>query len=818
MASLSSILLLLRGIGPASLAGIAATSRIKKRLDQAYLDSPVGEPQIPGFLIGYAQISGSFQLQFTYAVLQLKFLAPDLLRFSWQPNNLPPNGSPHYAIVKADWPPVQIEILETSAGIQLTSSAIQAAISRDGAVQIRDNQDRLLRYELPPSFQIIQPNSLHPAQSRCTSQAMLEPGEFLAGLGEHSGPVGLRQRNFSLWNTDPGGAHGPHSDPLYMPLPVYLSLRTTGSSLIFFENSSRARFEFDTPTSPSKALAAFESGDLCWYLFAGPPARALERFSELTGRPALPPRWSLGYHQSRWGYKTAEDIRQVVTGFAEHGFPLDVIHLDIDYMDGFRVFTVDDQRFPDLATLSAELHAKSIRLVTIIDPGVKQDQNYPIYQQGLSGRHFAQLPGNKPLRAMVWPGKCAFPDFTNPTTRQWWGDCYQFLLDSGVDGIWHDMNEPAAFSASGELTLPLAAQHDLDGGGGDHLQAHNLYGMQMNRAGWEGLDRLRPERRPWILSRSGWVGNARYAWNWTADVETSWENLQQTIATLLGMGISGIPFTGSDIGGFTADPSPELYLRWFQMAAFHTLMRTHSAVGAAPRHPWTFGEPYTTFLSETLRLRKRLLPYLYTQAWIASQTGAPLVRPLFWIEPDNPILWPVDDAFLFGEALLAAPVCKAGISARSVTLPSGTWFDYWTDEILVGPGTLQRPVSLEYIPLLVRDMTMLPTVEEDRLTLHCYLDQLNALHTPRLVGQLYSDAGDGYGSSRLDRFLLAPHDRGLALTWEAQGEYPFPYSSYKLVFHGKQPAAWQTPTITPPLTQLGSPAPSSAQVLYIFEV
>lgn len=815
MATLASVLLLIRGIGPASLIQILTNSRRKNRLDAAYLDHQISPPFSPGLMSGYAQYGHEVLLYFTNAHLRLSFPSPDILRLSWLPVDLPSSPSPHNAFQHRPAQPVSFSSAEDDTGLHFSTSALHAAIAPDGAAQIFTANGCLLRSEQPPSFQTVSANSLHPPLIRSTSRAFLQPGEFLAGLGEHCGPLGLRGRSFSLWNTDPGGAHHPASDPIYMPLPVYHSLLTDASSLIFFDNSARAVFDFDTPTAPDLAQAVFESGELTWYLFTGPPAHAVESFCQLTGLPALPPRWSLGYHQSRWGYKTAADIRQVAAGFAEHDLPLDVIHLDIDYMDGFRVFTVDAERFSDLPALAAELHIQGIRLVTIIDPGVKQDPSYPVYQQGLAASYFTRLPDGKLLTAMVWPGKCAFPDFTDPQVRDWWGELYRFLLDSGVDGIWHDMNEPAAFSTAGSDTLPLAAVHNLDGCPGDHLQAHNRYGLEMNRAAFAALRRLRPERRPWILSRSGWVGNAGYAWNWTADVATSWENLGQTIATILNMGLSGIPFTGSDIGGFTADPSPELFLRWFQLAAFNALMRTHSAVGTAPRHPWSYGEPYTSHLRAVLYLRRRLLPYLYTQAWLSAQTGAPLIRPLFWIEPKNPALWPVADAFLCGDALLVAPVAAAGATARQITLPGGSWFDYWSDEILVGPGTLSRPAPLAQIPLLVRNLSLLPLQDGDVLTLHFYLDTLTSVSGQTHLGTLYSDAGDGSGPQRLDVFHLSRRGRSLDLTWTAEGDFPFPYSEVRFIFHGCQPAIPPTPMFT------GSPAASypaaGSHILCTFE-
>jgi alpha-glucosidase len=252
----------------------------------------------------------------------------------------------------------------------------------------------------------------------------------------------------------------------------------------------------------------------------------------------------LGYHQSRWGYKNEADIRQVAQGFQTHDLPLSAIHLDIDYMDGYRVFTVDRDRFPDLAQLAQDLAAQGIKTVTILDPGVKVDPKYFLYQEGQQGNHFCKLPGGKDLEGLVWPGWSVYPDFTHPATRSWWGRQYPRLLDQGVAGIWHDMNEPTSFAAWGDMTIPLNTRHDLDGAQGDHRQAHNLYGLLMNRAGYEALRSLRPQRRPWLISRSGWAGLQRYAWNWTGDIESTWEALRMTIPTLLGQGLSGLAFSG----------------------------------------------------------------------------------------------------------------------------------------------------------------------------------------------------------------------------------------------------------------------------------
>jgi alpha-glucosidase len=443
---------------------------------------------------------------------------------------------------------------------------------------------------------------------------------------------------------------------------------------------------------------------------------------------------------------------------------------------------VDQQRFPDLAKLARDLDGQGIKTVTILDPGVKKDSKYPLYQQGMMEDHFCKLPNGQTLEGLVWPGWSVYPDFTHPATRRWWGRQYPRLLDQGVAGIWHDMNEPTSFAAWGDMTLPLSTRHNLDGAQGDHRQAHNLYGLLMNRAGYEAMRILRPERRPWLISRSGWAGLQRYAWNWTGDIESTWEALRMTIPTLLGQGLSGLAFSGPDIGGFSGAPSPELYLRWFQMAAFLPFFRTHSAIGIPAREPWTFAEPVLSILRDFLKLRQRILPYYYSLAWVTSQSGIPPVRPLWWADPEDQSLWSLDDAFMLGDALLIAPILEEGVSQRTLQLPSGRWYSFWDETFLEGPRQVRLEANLERIPVLVRAGSVLPLQEEAGLSLHIYPPSGKSGD-----GLLYSDTGDGYGDFRLDQFSLQENDGTLTLTKETHGSYQLPEQGYRLVLHDMEP-------------------------------
>ncbi len=762
-------------------------TRARAALDQAYearrAAHPDSSPQSPGQLTNHTAHPHGADLTFENARLEVRFLAADLLRLTWTPGNPPVP----YAIAKTEWPGCVTTCTGTpQSGLNCATNALTLRISPTGALTFLAADGGVLRQVDAPTYR-------HTMEGAAWSDhAVLRPEEGLFGLGERAGRLDWRGQTHRLWNSDPGGAYQPGHDPIYMPMPVFLGMHHNGAYLVFYENTYPAQF-----SSVDGLRAAFEGGQLRSYFIPGPAPRAIERFTELTGRPPLPPRWALGYHQSRWSYMNAAEVRQLARGFRARDLPLSAIHLDIDYMHGYRVFTVDNQRFPDLKALTDELHEQGIRTVTILDPGVKKDPGYDVYSQGLQRQVFAKTPTGEVMHGIVWPGWSAFPDFTNPETRAWWAGYYPRLLDLGVDGIWHDMNEPTSFAAAGGPYLPKDLQHNLEGQGGNHLQAHNVYAHQMARAGFDGLQAARPLHRPWIVTRSGWVGVSRYAWNWTGDAFTSWESLRMVAAIVLSTGLSGQPFNGPDIGGFSGDPSPELYIRYFQMAAFLPFFRTHSAFTTPRREPWSYGEPYTRIAREFLTLRYKLLPYFYTLAWEASQTGHPLVRPLWWLDPSDDRLWGRDDVFLLGHALLVACLLDESGTRREVTLPKGGWYSLWDDTLYEGPTSVEIETGLERIPVLARAGSILPMESGPTLQLHVYAPtspETAAGQAESATGSaadlsLYSDAGEGYGAHRLDHFTLHRDQAGgLLVEWRAQGDFPFPYTQVELVLHGQAPA------------------------------
>lgn len=713
------------------------------------------EPFEPvGRLLGVEPTSNGARATFKLAGLEIRFLLPGLARLTWQPGTLPVP----YAVAREQWPDVEAEMLKTEDGWELVTKHLRLTLSRSGEISFFDGAGKLLREELPPERR----------GEEWIHRAPLREDEHLYGLGEHTGPLDLRGSRRRLWNTDPMISYGPDQAPLYLNVPVYQALHGEGSYLLFYENSYPATLGYGDGDD-GETVAHFEGGALRYYFMSGPPDRALQSYTELTGRSPLPPRWALGYHQSRFSYGTEEEVRQVVEGFESHNLPLAAVHLDIHYMDGYRVFTVDEKRFPDLSRLARDLVTQEVRLVAILDPGIKRDPDYPLYREALEKDMLCRTTRGRVAVAPVWPGWCAFPDFTSLKVREWWAGQYRKLVELGVAGFWNDMNEPAVAALWGERSLARDVEHEFEGHGGTHYEAHNLYGLLMARSGYEAQQMLRPERRPFLLSRSGWAGIQRYAWTWTGDISGSWAMLRQTVATVLGLGLSGVPYSGPDIGGFRGTLDDELYLRWFELAVFLPFFRTHSALGMPRREPWSFGPEVLERVRGLLNLRIRLMPYLYTLAWEAHRRGHPLVRPLFWLDSEDSTLRSIDDMFLLGDALLVAPVLERGERYRSLTLPPGEWYGFWDDVPREGKVEVEAPPGRP--PVFVRQGSVLPLAEGERLVLCVYPPAADR----RGIGQLYSDAGDGYGAHRIDRFEMRSNDDSLKLQWEREGDYPFPY-------------------------------------------
>lgn len=587
---------------------------------------------------------------------------------------------------------------------------------------------------------------------------VLAPGEAVYGLGEKIGGLDRRGRRWVFWNTDVT-PHLPDTDPLYVSIPFWMSLRPeaggTTASGWFLLAPGRSAVDAGA-AAPDRLAATVDGGALDLFVMAGPaPAEVVRRFTALTGRMPLPPLWAVGHHHSRWGHESAADLLDCAREFRRRGIPCDVLYLDIDHMDGFRVFTWDPGRFPDPEGLARELEAAGFRLVTIVDPGVKADPGYDLYREGLAGGHFVLLPDGRPFHGDVWPGRCAFPDFLRPETREWWGEWIRRHAARGVAGVWNDMNEPAVFGPDGTGTFPPDVGHRVGAGRTvRHAEVHNLYGQLMARAAAEALDgwaprggEAAPGLRSFVLTRSGFAGVQRYAAVWTGDNTSSWEHLGWMIPMLAGLGLSGVPFVGADVGGFAGDVDGELFARWVQAAALTPLFRNHSAVNTRRQEPWTFGPEVEAVARRAISLRYRLLPYLYGAFEEASRTGAPVMRPLVYEFPADPEARAVADQYLVGRDLLVAPVLEPGAGRRRVYLPEGKWLCLPAGPHLAGPGRVEVSAPLSELPLFGRAGAVLPlwpvapsVAQVDRSVLE--LEVVGHMGPPEAaVRELYEDDG-----------------------------------------------------------------------------
>ncbi|MFE9173330.1 TIM-barrel domain-containing protein [Streptomyces kebangsaanensis] len=662
---------------------------------------------------------------------------------------------PSYALAGRCPDPDPRAVLEPDkdGGWRVVAERVTVAVSRHGAVEVRTPGGVPLRRDLPPRWW--EPVGGGPARWSQRSEVAADARFF--GLGGRASGPRLRDGAYRLWNTDPGRAFGPGDDPLYITMPVQLVVADAGTHLVFHDNSwdgtvALREGEEGSGSGHDRAGTSelrMAGGPLRCWVIVGTPARVAQTWSSLTGAAALPPAWALGHHHARWGFGSEQEVRRVVAGYHERGLPLDAVHLDIDHYDAHQVFTVDQDRFPKLRALAEEVRRSGVRLVSIVDPAVKAAPGNAVYDEGTAGDAFVREASGSVVRGLVWPGEAVFPDFTHARVRQWWGGLYRERLAQGFAGFWHDMNEPTSFAAFGETTLPRSALHALEGRGGDHREAHNVYALCMARAGYEGLRSLRPEERPFVFSRSGWAGLQRYGGTWSGDVATGWPGLRASLSLVLGLGLCGVPYSGPDVGGFDGGPSPELYVRWFQLGSYLPLFRTHSSLWAGRREPWEFGPEVLQHARVALVERRRLLPYFVTLAHLARRTGAPYVRPLWWGAPEDRALRDCEDAFLLGDSLLVAPVLEPGADRRAVRLPRGRWYDTATQRAYEGPGQVLVDAPLARVPVFARAGAVIPVRGEGGgLELEVWAPARGRTGG----GLVVPDAGDGWEEPGIERY------------------------------------------------------------------
>ncbi|MFH9394920.1 glycoside hydrolase family 31 protein [Streptomyces sp. NPDC017556] len=715
----------------------------------------VERARVPGALTGAEPGPGGGVVRFVRSELRIRVSVGGAVFWAW-------DGAeplPSYAVAGEAPAPDPRAVLEPDkdGGWQVVSERLTVVVSRTGAVELRTPGGLLLRRELPPRWW--EPVGGGPVRWVQRSEVPADARFF--GLGGRAGGPRLRDGVYGLWNTDPGGRFGPGDDPLYLTMPVQVVVSDAGTHLVFHDNSWAGRVVLREGEEgagsghdrPGACEVRMEGGPLRCWVVAGTPARVLQGWTALTGAPALPPSWALGPQHARWGFGSEVEVRRVVDGYQERGLPLSVLHLDIDHYDAHRVFTVDRERFPDLPALAEKLREDGVRLVSIVDPAVKAETGEAVFDAGSAvgerGAYVRDARG-RVVVGEVWAGASVYPDFTDPLVRDWWGSLYEERLAQGFSGVWHHRNEPVSFAAFGDPSLPRSARHVLEGAGGDHREAHNVYALAMARAGHEGLLRFRPEERPFLFSRSGWAGMQRYGGTWSGEVSTGWPGLRASLSLVVGLGLCGVPYSGPDVGGFDGFPSKELYLRWFQLGAYLPLFRTHAAIDAGRREPWEFGPEVLEHARAALVERERLRPYFVTLSHVARLTGAPYVRPMWWGAPGDRALRECEDAFLLGDALLVAPVLEAGARRRAVRLPRGRWYDTATGRAYEGPGQVLVDAPLSRVPVLARAGAVVPVRGADGgPELEVWAPAPGAAGG----GLVVRDPGDGWEEAEVERYV-----------------------------------------------------------------
>ena len=673
--------------------------------------------------------------------VQLSVLAPDLIRVRASFTKPIPAADHSWAIAKDKWSNLDWLVAETREEITLTTSEVQVVIHRSPLLidfraartrELLNADEQPMAYDAEGTLadMMFDPK----AGTFVAASKKLGFHEHFYGLGEKAARLDKRREKFMNWNSDtPGYTEG--KDPIYQTIPFYIGLQRGIAYGIFFDNSYRSHFDFGK-SSQMRAWFGAEGGEMNYYFFYGPSLKKiLGRYAELTGHMQLPPIWALGNQQSRWSYYPDTMVEEVVREYRERDLPLDVMHLDIDYMQGYRVFTFDRRRFPNPKDLADKLGRQGVKLVTIVDPGVKhqppapnapaststkpelesQEQRYFVFDQGVAKNYFQKRKNGSLFIPRVWPGESVFVDYTLSDARRWWGDLHRAYLDNGIAGIWTDMNEPSDFvDQTGKNQIDVVSYDN--GENSTHAKNRNVFALLMARATYEGLERLQPNKRPYVITRAAYAGIQRYSTMWIGDTNSTWDALALSIPMFSTLGLSGEPFVGGDVGGFMGRGNGELLVRSYQVSFLVPFCRNHKVIDGYDHEPWRFGKYYEDIIRKYLKLRYQLLPFLYTTLEEAHRTGVAPFRPLLLNYQDDASTYNIDDQFMVGSDLLVAPIVKPDLTSRLVYLPRGVWYDYWTGKSYAGGTAYRVEAPLETVPMFVRGGAIIPLGPEMNYT------------------------------------------------------------------------------------------------------
>jgi alpha-glucosidase len=613
----------------------------------------------------------------------------------------------------------------------------------------------------------------------------LQQGERFIGLGEKTGNLDRRGSAYTNWNSDVF-RYVADADPLYATVPFYVGIHHGLNYGIFFDNSYRSDFNFGASNNRFSSFSA-QGGEMNYYFIYHPRlADIIGSYTALTGRMPLPPLWSLGYQQNRYSYYPEAEVMRIAHTLREKKIPADGITLDIHYMDAYKLFTWDKARFPDPAGMTAKLDALGFKTTVIVDPGIKVEKGYGAYERGAKDDVFIKYPDGSYYTGEVWPGWCHFPDFTSEKGREWWRKEVRTFAAAGVSGLWNDMNEISTWGQQ----MPNNVLFDYDGAQTTHKQAHNVYGMEMVRASYEGM-KAATGKRPFMLTRAGFAGLQRYSAIWTGDNRAEEDHMLLGVRLLNSLGLSGVPFTGMDVGGFTGVPTQSLYARWMQIGAFTPYFRNHAASNTKASEPWTYGDDVLDISRNYVNLRYRLMPYLYSAFADAAASGEPVMRSLAIDYTHDAKIY--DQAFqnqyMFGKALLVAPF-ESTKEFGKVYFPSGKWYDLSTDAVEEGAREKIVELSVSKLPVYVMAGSVVPvqslvqsTAEKPSGTLALHIYKGNADNATIY----YEDDGATFAYQQGAYYKRAIRYDGAArriTVGAVEGNFKSKFGKLELVLHG----------------------------------
>ena len=724
------------------------------------------------------------------AVLQLTIERDSVLRFRYSTTGMFDKDFSYAITIHASKGYNHLEISEDDEKYVITTSKLICHISKlDMRKSIFDVKDNSLICEDELGFHWEESYEIGGDIVKMSLKS--QQGENYYGLGDKPVENNLKGKRFQNWVTD-SYAYGRGTDPIYKAIPFYTAIHHDKSYGVFFDNTFRSYFDF---CNERRNITSFwaQGGEMNYYFIYGPEmTEVVSNYTDLTGRPQhIPPMWALGFHQCKWSYYPESNVKEITSKFRELQIPCDAIYLDIDYMEGFRCFTWSEEYFPDPKRMVKELADDGFKTIVIIDPGIKIDNEYNVFKEGLEKDYFCKRADGPYMKGKVWPGECYFPDFTNPEVREWWSELFKELIeDIGVAGVWNDMNEPAVMDVPGK-SFPDDVRHDYDGNPCSHRKAHNIYGMQMARATYHGLKKFSYPKRPFVITRAAYSGTQRYTSTWTGDNVATWDHLSIANQQAQRMCMSGFSFAGSDIGGFAEQPSGELFARWIQLGVFHPFCRVHSSGDHGDQEPWVFGKTVTDIVRKFIEIRYQLLPYLYTTFWRYADEGIPILKSLVLFDQEDPNTHFRNDEFIFGEKILVCPIIEANSKGRRMYIPRGKWYNFWDNSIVEGGEEVWVDADIDSLPIFVKEGAIIPKYPIQQYVGEKVIEQLELDVYYKLgkeSSEVYEDAGDGYdykkGRYSLRNFNQVGKENSLTIQQFKSGKFITSYNSFKINIHG----------------------------------